>query len=119
MRRKSPFSKVLCNIIALLHQIIIQERVYNWIILFQGDGGGPLVCEKDDQWYQVGIVSFGIGCGRRNVPGVYTNVEAYGPWIEETILAAKGGSSHIASHHNDLQGHSGDEGHRHGRHNRR
>lgn len=84
-----------------------------------GDGGGPLVCEKDDQWYQVGIVSFGIGCGRRNVPGVYTNVEAYGPWIEETILAAKGGSSHIASHHNDLQGHSGDEGHRHGRHNRR
>jgi secreted trypsin-like serine protease len=84
-----------------------------------GDGGGPLVCEKDDQWYQVGIVSFGIGCGRRNVPGVYTNVEAYGPWIEETILAAKGGSSHIASHHNDLQGHSEDEGHRHGRHNRR
>ena len=57
------------------------------------------MCEKDDRWYQVGIVSFGIGCGRRNVPGVYTNVEAYGPWIEETILAAKGGSGHISVGH--------------------
>lgn len=85
-----------------------------------GDGGGPLVCEKDNQWYQVGIVSFGIGCGRRNVPGVYTNVEAYGPWIEETILAAKGGGAvHVAGHKNDLhQGHSTDENHRHGRRSR-
>jgi secreted trypsin-like serine protease len=83
-----------------------------------GDGGGPLVCEKDDQWYQVGIVSFGIGCGRRNVPGVYTNVEAYGPWIEETILAAKSGTGHISGHHNDLQGNSEDAIHRHGRRNR-
>ena len=60
-------------------------------ILFfpQGDGGGPLVCEKDGQWYQVGIVSFGIGCGRRNVPGVYTKVEDYEDWIEQTILTAK------------------------------
>jgi len=54
-----------------------------------GDGGGPLVCEKDGQWYQVGIVSFGIGCGRRNVPGVYTKVEDYEEWIEQTILSAK------------------------------
>jgi len=54
-----------------------------------GDGGGPLVCEKDGQWYQVGIVSFGIGCGRRNVPGVYTKVEDYEEWIEQTILTAK------------------------------
>ena len=30
------------------------------LIFLQGDGGGPLVCEKDGQWYQVGIVSFGI-----------------------------------------------------------
>ena len=60
----------------------------------QGDGGGPLVCEKDGQWYQVGIVSFGIGCGRRNVPGVYTKVEDYEEWIEQTILSAKRKSGH-------------------------
>ena len=78
------------------------------------------MCEKDDRWYQVGIVSFGIGCGRRNVPGVYTNVEAYGPWIEETILAAKGGSGHISvghenHNHNDLHDTSEHTDHRHGR----
>ncbi|XP_045607556.1 chymotrypsin-like protease CTRL-1 [Procambarus clarkii] len=50
-----------------------------------GDGGGPLVCEKDKHWYQVGVVSFGIGCGRRNIPGVYTRVDAFEDWIKETI----------------------------------
>ena len=55
----------------------------------QGDGGGPLVCEKEGQWYQVGIVSFGIGCGRPNVPGVYTKVEAYEEWIETAVLEHK------------------------------
>lgn len=54
-----------------------------------GDGGGPLVCEKAGQWYQMGIVSFGIGCGRRNVPGVYTSVKEYSDWIENIILPTK------------------------------
>jgi len=51
-----------------------------------GDGGGPLVCEEEGQWFQVGIVSFGIGCGRKGVPGVYTRVQAYHQWMEGTIL---------------------------------
>ena len=54
-----------------------------------GDGGGPLVCEHNGQWFQVGIVSFGIGCGRRGIPGVYTRVQAYEQWIENTILDSK------------------------------
>lgn len=54
-----------------------------------GDGGGPLVCEQGGQWYQLGIVSFGIGCGREGVPGVYTKVSAFQDWLERIILRRK------------------------------
>jgi len=54
-----------------------------------GDGGGPLVCEKSGQWYQVGIISFGIGCGRPGVPGVYTKVGAFHSWLEKVIMEGK------------------------------
>uniref|UniRef100_H0VF02 Peptidase S1 domain-containing protein n=1 Tax=Cavia porcellus TaxID=10141 RepID=H0VF02_CAVPO len=47
----------------------------------QGDSGGPLVCEFKDTFVQVGIVSWGIGCGRIGLPGVYTDVSFYKDWI--------------------------------------
>lgn len=51
-----------------------------------GDGGGPLVCERNGRWYQFGIVSFGIGCGRPNTPGIYTRVESYNSWIHQVVI---------------------------------
>jgi len=48
----------------------------------QGDSGGPLLYQKDGQWHQVGIVSFGEGCAVANKPGVYARVGAYTNWIE-------------------------------------
>jgi secreted trypsin-like serine protease len=44
----------------------------------QGDSGGPMVRETADRRFvQVGIVSFGLGCGRRNYPGVYTQISKF------------------------------------------
>lgn len=48
-----------------------------------GDSGGPLYQRKGtDQAIQVGVVSFGEGCGK--APGVYTPVAEHLAWIEET-----------------------------------
>ncbi|XP_047118544.1 trypsin alpha-3-like [Schistocerca piceifrons] len=45
----------------------------------QGDSGGPLVTGST----QVGIVSFGEGCGLANYPGVYANVANLRSWIQQ------------------------------------
>ncbi|KAL7648189.1 UNVERIFIED_CONTAM: hypothetical protein RMT77_000092 [Armadillidium vulgare] len=52
-----------------------------------GDGGGPLVCkDKASSQYQlIGITSWGIGCGQKDIPGVYANVPEYSNWIKNII----------------------------------
>ena len=50
----------------------------------QGDSGGPIFVEKPTgRISQIGITSFGNGCGARNFPGVYTeaNSEDIRPFI--------------------------------------
>ncbi|XP_042215657.1 uncharacterized protein LOC121861800 [Homarus americanus] len=48
----------------------------------EGDGGSPLVCLGRDGSVQLaGLVSWGIGCGQRGVPGVYTSIPYYLDWI--------------------------------------
>ncbi|XP_018494152.1 coagulation factor XI-like [Galendromus occidentalis] len=52
----------------------------------QGDSGGPAVVEDLDKFHVSGIVSWGLGCGRRKYPGVYTKVAKYLPWISANIM---------------------------------
>lgn len=49
-----------------------------------GDSGGPLVfLDSHGNVVQAGIVSFGIGCARAYLPGVYTRVATFAPWLRD------------------------------------
>lgn len=53
-----------------------------------GDGGSPLVCPLKgypNRYQLVGMVNFGFGCGIKDVPGVYTNVQMLLEWIEKNL----------------------------------
>lgn len=49
----------------------------------QGDSGSPLIVEVDDVHRLMGVVSWGVGCARKDYPGVFTSVQHYLPWIIE------------------------------------
>jgi len=51
----------------------------------QGDSGGPLTRQR----ILVGLVSTGVGCGRKGVPALYTNVAYYADWIAAVQEQAK------------------------------
>jgi len=56
----------------------------------KGDGGGPLACQDPvtGQYVLTGITAFGIGCGQKDVPGVYADVQALLPFVEAVVAGS-------------------------------
>jgi len=52
----------------------------------QGDSGGPLTATVGGTTYLFGVVSWGIGCARAKVPGVYTRISAHADWLASKML---------------------------------
>jgi len=52
----------------------------------EGDSGGPMSVEREDGRYNLaGIISWGIGCAKRNQPGVMTRIAYFRDWINTII----------------------------------
>lgn len=82
-----------CRVSFYIHRCTIStsETInYKFAYLYveQGDGGGPLMCpilSNKEHYQQVGIVSWGIGCGN-NIPAVYVNIPYFRSWIDEQFI---------------------------------
>ncbi|CAG9820820.1 unnamed protein product [Phaedon cochleariae] len=52
----------------------------------EGDSGGPMVIQRDDNRFLLaGVISWGIGCAEPNQPGVYTRISEFRDWINQIL----------------------------------
>ena len=63
----------------------------------QGDSGGPMFKRNAaNEWVQVGITSWGIGCAQPNAPGVYTEVRFFAADILAAANSLGGGPGGVS-----------------------
>lgn len=94
-------SLMLAELPIISHKVANSAEVYDGMVDFsmiaagypkgekdtcQGDSGGPFTVKgPTGQPILAGIISWGIGCGRTNRYGVYSNVAIGYPWIMKMI----------------------------------
>ena len=89
---------ILLASLSILKILILTDREISKRVLnykgkdgCQGDSGGPMTESREGSEYQVGVVSWGEGCGRAGLPGVYSNVGMFRDWMD-TIINSHGSS---------------------------
>ncbi|XP_029463804.1 LOW QUALITY PROTEIN: serine protease 53 [Rhinatrema bivittatum] len=50
-----------------------------------GDSGGPMVCNEDGIWFQVGLISFSLDCHLPNSPVLLTELTSFADWIQAQV----------------------------------
>ncbi|TKC39025.1 hypothetical protein EI555_015994, partial [Monodon monoceros] len=66
-------------------------QLSSWVsghLCVEGDSGDPLVCQYNTTWVQIGIVSWGVSCGPKISPGVYTDTAFYTKWLVAVVNQA-------------------------------
>ncbi|XP_021503578.1 serine protease 46 [Meriones unguiculatus] len=51
----------------------------------QDTSGSSLVCQINNTWIQMGVVSWNFGCGGRQFPSIYTSTSHFTHWIKKQI----------------------------------
>uniref|UniRef100_A0A182PRL6 Peptidase S1 domain-containing protein n=1 Tax=Anopheles epiroticus TaxID=199890 RepID=A0A182PRL6_9DIPT len=69
-----------------LHKSVLCAGGEEGVDMCDGDGGSGLFCPNESGAYVLaGIVSWGLSCHQKDVPGAYVNVARFVPWINATI----------------------------------
>ncbi|XP_021706592.1 proclotting enzyme isoform X2 [Aedes aegypti] len=72
-----------------LHSSFICAGGEDGVDTCQGDAGSPIIFpipdDPESRYYAVGMVAWGVGCGRSGTPSVYTDIGQFREWIDEEL----------------------------------